>query len=129
MALTNNGRNYMAGAVVANPSTLFDASNAYIGVGGGAGASDVFDAAENDLQGASKLRKIVDSAPGIATNVLTFVATFGTSEANYEWEEWGIFNHTSAGDMLNRVVEAPTLGTKTSAQSWEITCTLTVNAA
>jgi hypothetical protein len=129
MALTNAGRNYMAGAVIANPTTLYDVTNAYIGVGGGAGATDVFDATENDLQGASKFRQVVDSAPGISTNVLDFVATFGTANANFEWVEWGVFNHASAGDMLNRVVESPTLGTKTSAQSWEITCTLTVNAA
>ena len=129
MALTNAGRNYFASAVIQNPTTLFSAANAHIGVGGGVGASDVFDATETDLQGASKTRKIVDSAPGLATNVLTFVATFGTGDANYEWVEWGVFNASAAGTMLNRVVEAPTLGTKTSAQSWEITCTLTVNAA
>lgn len=129
MALTNGGRDYMAGAVIANPTTLFSAANARIGVGGGVGSDDVFDETETDLQGASLFRQIVDSAPGLATNVLTFVATFGTANANYEWVEWGVFNAAAAGLMLNRVVESPTLGTKTSAQSWEITCTLTVNAA
>lgn len=129
MALTNAGRNYFASAVIQNPTTLFSAANAHIGVGAHTSTMPVFNASQTDLQGTSTARKIVDSAPGLATNVLTFVATFGTGDANFEWEEWGVFNHATTGTMLNRVVESPTLGTKTSAQSWEITCTLTVNAA
>lgn len=128
MALTNAGRDYLAGAIVANPSTLYDASNAYIGVGD---STTAFSAAHTDLQApTNKLRKLVDSAPTNApANEVEFVATFSTAQANFAWNEWGIFNHASAGTMLNRVYENPSLGTKTSAQSWEITCTLTVNAA
>lgn len=126
MALVNSGRDYLASAIVANPSTLFDASNAHIGVGNGTAATTT---GMTDLTGISKTRQIVDTAPTINTNVLTFVATFGTSKANFAWEEWGIFNASSAGIMLNRVQENPSLGTKTVAQSWEITATLTVNAA
>ena len=128
MALVNTGRNYMANAVIANPTTLFDATNATIGVGSSSAATT---AAMTNLQHATnKAYKVVDSAPTIATNVLTFVATFGTGVANFAWEEWGVFNSAgvtpTGGDiMLNRKNEA--LGTKTSAQSWEITCTLTVS--
>jgi hypothetical protein len=62
--------------------------------------------------------------PTRATNVLTFRSTAGTSVANFAWEEWGVFNGSSGGTMLSRKVES--LGTKTSAQSWEITASLTV---
>jgi hypothetical protein len=125
MALVNTGRNYMANALIANPTTLFDVTNATIGVGT---SSTAYAATQTDLLG-TKAYSVVDSAPTIATNVLTFVATFGTSEANFAWNEWGVFNSAgvapTGGDiMLNRKVES--LGTKTSAQSWEITATLTV---
>lgn len=126
MPLVNGGRNFMANALIANPTTLFDATNATIGVGT---STTAYSASHTDLQG-TKAYKVVDSAPGISTNVLTFVATFGTAEANFAWQEWGIFNSAgvapTGGDiMLNRKVES--LGTKTAAQSWEITATLTVN--
>lgn len=126
MSLVNSGRNYLAGAIIAAPATLFNAANAHIGVGNGVSATTT---GMTDLTGTSKARQIVDTAPGIATNVLTFVATFGTGAANFAWEEWGVFNASTAGIMLNRVQEDPSLGTKTVAQSWEITATLTVNAA
>ena len=127
MALLNTGRNYMANALIANPTTLFDVTNATIGVGN---SSTVYGATDTNLIGASKAYEVVDIAPTIATNVLTFVATFGTGVANFAWEEWGVFNSAgvtpTGGDiMLNRKVES--LGTKTTAQSWEITATLTVN--
>jgi hypothetical protein len=59
--------------------------------------------------------------------VLTFRASFGTSEANFAWNEWGIFNAATGGTMMTRKVES--LGTKTSSQSWQITTTITVGIA
>ena len=58
---------------------------------------------------------------------LTFRSLFGTGDANFAWNEWGVFNASSSGTMLNRKVES--LGTKTSAQSWQLTVTLTIAAA
>jgi hypothetical protein len=103
--------------------TPFNAANAHLGVGN---STTAFSAAHTDLQGASKTRKIVDSAPGLATNVMTFVATFGTGDANHAWDEVGVFNASSAGVMLCRVVQA--LGTKASG-TWVLTHTVTVAAA
>ena len=123
MPLTTAGRNYMANAIVANPATLFDTANAHIGVGDS--AVGFLDTHTNLQAVTNKLRKVVDSAPGFGTNVATFVSTFSTSEANWAWQEWGIFNHVSTGTMLCRKVES--LGTKTSAQSWQITATITVS--
>lgn len=129
MALTNAGRNLIADILVGTEGTspnVFDNTNAYIGVGDSVTA---FDAAQTDLQaGANKLRKGMEATyPDIATNVLTFRSLFGTSEANFAWNEWAVFNAAAAGTMLNRKVES--LGTKTSAQSWQITVDITVNAA
>lgn len=126
MPLTNAGRNEFAAAIIGAAAIAFNNANAYIGAGNSSGA---FAASQTDLQGGSTQRKGMDSTyPQRVANVLTFRATFSTSEANFQWLEWGVFNGTSAtGAMLNRAIES--LGLKTSAQSWQITSTLTVVAA
>jgi hypothetical protein len=125
MALTNAGRDFLAAAAVESV-TLFNNANSYLGVGD---STTAFSAAHTDLQAASnKLRKAMDATyPQRSSNVLTFRSTFGTSEANFAWEEWGTFNASSGGTMLNRKVES--LGTKANTQSWQFTATLTLTAA
>jgi hypothetical protein len=126
MALTTAGRNHIAQALIGEAVTAFSNANAHIGAGD---STTAFNAAQTDLVAATnKTRKAMDATyPTRSTNVLTFRSTFGTSDANYAWEEWAVFNGSSAGTMLNRKVES--LGTKTSAQSWQITAALTVTAA
>ena len=122
--LTNAGRDFIAQDIIGESVTEFNNANAHIGVGD---SSTAFSAAQTDLQAASnKLRKAMDATyPTRATNVLTFRSTFATGEANFAWNEWGVFNGSSGGTMLNRKVES--LGTKTSAQSWQMTVDLTIN--
>jgi len=106
--------------------TAFNNANSYIGVGDSTTAHAV---GQTDLQAATnKLRKAMDATyPSGATNVITFRSTFATTDANYAWQEWGVFNASCAGTMMNRKVES--LGTKTSAQSWQFTVTLTFTTA
>lgn len=109
--------------------TYFNNGNAYIGVGDSSTAAA---ATQTDLQAASnKLRKAMDATYPQHTDATTsgaasivFRSTFTTSDANYAWAEWGIFNGSTGGRMLNRKVES--LGTKTSAASWVFTCTLSI---
>ena len=125
MALLNSGRDHIAQDLVGEAVTEFNNANSYLCVGNGTTA---FNAAQTDLQGASKLRKAMDATyPQRTNNVLTFRSTFGTSEANFAWEEWGVANDPTAGTLLNRKVE--TLGTKNSNQTWQFTVDITVNAA
>lgn len=127
MALTTAGRNFIAAAIINDSSpTFFTNANAYLGVGD---STTAFSAAHTDLQASSnKFRQaMVSSYPTIATNVLTFRSLFATGDANFSWQEWGVFNAGSSGTMLSRKVED--LGTKTSAQSWQLTAALTVTAA
>ena len=123
MGLTQAFRNHVASVAAGGVVTAFNAANAHIGVGDSATA---FVSSQTDLQAATnKLRKAQDAGyPTQAANVLTFRATYGTAEANWAWNEWGVFNANSGGTMLNRKVES--LGTKTSAQSWQITATVTL---
>jgi len=126
MAITNTGAILAAQCLINDTPTFLTNANAYLGVGDSATA---FSAAHTDLQAATnKVRKAQDATyPTRSTNVLTFRSTFGTSDANFVWAEWGTFNASSSGTMFQRKVEA--LGTKTSAQTWVLTGTITVAAA
>jgi hypothetical protein len=126
MAVTNFGVNHICSGIIGASITAFSNANAAIGVGD---SSTVFAATQNDLQASSnKLRVAMDvTFPTQATNVLTFQSTFTTGQANFAWQEWGVFNGTANGIMLSRKVES--LGTKTSAQSWQINAALTFTAA
>jgi hypothetical protein len=92
-------------------------------------SSAVFAQTQTDLQASTnKLRKGMDSTyPTRSSGTLTFRSTFATSDANYPWNEWGVFDAMSAGVMYGRKQES--LGTKTSAQTWQLTATITVAAA
>lgn len=60
---------------------------------------------------------------------IVFAATFPTTDGNFAWAEFGIDQGTTAGTaasvatMLNRGLASP--GTKTSAQTWNVTVTIT----
>jgi hypothetical protein len=111
--------------------TFFNNGNAAIGCGDSSTAAA---ATQTDMQAASnKLRKAMDATfpthtDGVIVGAasIVFKSTFATSDANWVWNEWGVFNSPTAatGRMLNRKVEA--LGTKTSAASWAFTVTLTL---
>lgn len=105
-------------------ATPYTNANANIGVGDSSTAASV---SQTDLQAASnKLRKAMDATyPTVSNGVYTFRSTFATTDANFAWAEWAIFNAASTGRMLNRAVAS--LGTKTSAQSWQFTVTITIS--
>ncbi len=110
--------------------TYFNNGNAYIGVGDSAtAAADT----QTDLQASTnKLRKAQDATYPLHTDTtgtagsksITYKSTYGTSDANFAWQEWGIFNASTGGRMLNRKVES--LGTKTSSATWVLTITLSL---
>jgi hypothetical protein len=109
--------------------TYFNNANAHIGVGANSGtaAADT----QTDLQ-TTPTRKAMDATYPLHTDTtgtagsksITFRSTFATGDANIAWNEWGVFNASTGGRMLNRKVES--LGTKTSAATWVITITLSL---
>ncbi|WP_298799979.1 hypothetical protein [Pseudonocardia sp. 73-21] len=125
-SLIGNGSGAAGGAL-----TYFNNANAAIGAGDSTTAAA---ATQTDLQAATnKLRKGMDATyplhtDGVtsASNVITFRSTFGTAEANFDWQEVGIFNSATAatGRMLNRKTQA--IGVKTSSISRVITATITL---
>ncbi len=124
--LTNVGRDHFATDLIGLSVTEFNNASAHLGVGD---STDAFDKADTDLQAASnKFRRPMEATfPSVpsAANILVFRSLFGTGEANFAWEEWAIFNALAAGTMLSRKVE--NLGTKTAAQSFQLTVTITVD--
>lgn len=115
--------------------TYFNNGNAAIGVGDSSTAAA---ATQTNLQGAAsptnRIRKAQNATYPQHTDATTsgaasiiFQSTFSTSEANFTWNEWGLFNSATdgTGRMLNRRVV--NLGTKTSAAAWDFTITLTLS--
>lgn len=120
MALTTAGVTHLARALVGQ-GAFFDATNARIGVGNGDGA---FAVGQTDLLGASRVRKAMDPGyPIVDAPTVTFRSTFAPNEANFAWNEWGVFNAETGGVMLNRVVESN--GTKQSNQTWVLEVDIT----
>jgi hypothetical protein len=135
MAFVNLARDMLADAISGGTSyTKFNNANSYLGVGNSATA---YAAAQTNLQAAgagSALRKAMDATyPQRTANALVYRSTFSTSDANFAWNEWGLFNGAGAGDpptgaeMLNRL--ASSLGTKTAAATWILEVTITITLA
>ena len=123
MPATTVGRNALAGLMIGE-GNVFNNANARIGVGDGTSS---FGAGQTDLQGSNTFRKVMMASfpnRNEGDNILRFRSSFSTSEANFAWQEWGVFNAASGGTMFNRRVVS--LGTKTSAQTWEFTVDLTI---
>lgn len=110
--------------------TYFNNGNAHIGVGDSNTAAA---ATQTDLQASTnKLRKAQEATypqhtDGVVSGSASIVyrSVFGSSDANFAWEEFGIFNGSSGGRMLNRKVQA--LGTKVAGTTWTFTVTLSLS--
>jgi len=120
--LIGNGTSTAAQAL-----TFFNNANARIGVGdsttAAADTQTALQAATNKLFKAmdAPFPSHSDSTGTAGSKSITFKSTFGTADANFAWQEWGIDNGTR---LLNRKVES--LGTKTSAATWALTITLSL---
>lgn len=121
--LTTSGAQALASLTIADGVyPTYASATAYIGVGDSVTA---FSTVQTDLQAASnKLRKSATASRSTVT--LTFSAAFETSEANYAWNEVGVFNAASSGTMLVRKVAV--IGTKTSAERWTLDITVAYSA-
>lgn len=121
--LVTNGLQLLEDALIGVAITAFSNANARIGVGDSSTAAAV---GQTDLVAATnKLRKAMDATfPSRAGTTLSFKSSFTTGEANFAWNEWGIFNAASgATSMLNRKVES--LGTKSSG-TWTLQGDITI---
>lgn len=120
--VVNNGKNLAL-------DRLFGLSGAVaitsVGVGINSAAATVADTRLDAGVTGSVLVKTADAGTARAAQVVTIKATFSTSEANFNWNEAGLFNGNTNGTsvMFNRVVIGPF--NKTSAVSIIYTTTVT----
>lgn len=114
MGATNTGAIKVATLVAADGTY-------YVGAGNSATA---FAASQTDLQGTGTRKSATNSR---TSNTVTYTAVFGTSDANYAWNELGLFDAATSGTMLCRKVVS--LPTKTSSESWTINLEVVFAAA
>lgn len=123
--LLNEGINEFWTIVCSAGGTKFDNGNSYTAVGNSATAADP---AQTGLLGGSKLYKAMDATyPTYGTSQkAVFKSTYGSSDANFAWEEFTVANGDSdASKNLNRKVSSQ--GTKQSGQTWELTLEITLS--
>jgi hypothetical protein len=120
--LLNSGIDEMWDLIIGDSANHFNNAGAQIGVGDSSTAAA---ATQTDLQASTnKTYKGMETGyPTSTSQQATFKASFGTSEANYAWNEWVVKQSTS-GKCLNRKVES--LGTKTSG-TWTLEVTVTLS--
>jgi hypothetical protein len=115
-----------------NRAAFLSSANAYIGIGNGTAPAS---ATDTNLTGTNKFFKAMDSgypqAPSFdptGSRAVTFLSTFGTTEANFAWNEVGLANAdltTNAnGILFNRANVS--WGTKTSNDTWAVAVMLRV---
>lgn len=119
--LLTSGVTLIWNLVVGAAGTPFNAANARLAIG----TSTTAAAASQTTLVAEAARQIVDSAPTVSTNQVSFVATFGTGSANVSWQETCVVNAATAGTLMNRLVA--NFGTKTSSASWTYTHSLSLS--
>lgn len=103
--------------------TKWDNSNARLGVGDSNTAEN---ASQTGLQAASnKTFKAMDATyPQRSGQTAEWRATFGSSEANYAWEEYTVVNASDdSGVNLNRKIASK--GTKSSGETWVLSLQIT----
>ena len=125
--LLNNGIARLLDLLIGAGGQALDATHCRIGVGDSTTAAS---AAQTDLQAATNKYFKLCSSVTRASQTITVVASFGSSQGNFAWEEWGIDFGTADGTtvtapLLNRKVT--TMGTKASGSTWQLTVTITVS--
>lgn len=106
-------------------ATAFSNANAYLGVGDSSTAES---AAHTGLQAVTnKLYKAMEATyPQVSGSTITWRSVFGSTDANYAWNEFTIANGNSDASVnLNRKVSAQ--GTKASGQTWTFDLVLTLS--
>jgi len=113
------GINFLWNCVTSGNCSPPFGSQAQICVGNGTTAPS---ASQTGLTGSQTFCQTQDPGyPIVNQNQVTFEATFGPNDANFDWEEWGVSNGQV---FLNRAQVS--LGTKSFPQTWIFQVTLSI---
>jgi hypothetical protein len=118
MGMTTAFRNIIPSLISGGATNHYDTTNGYFCVGT---STQAFSAADTDMIAGGVRKQLTTVTP--SSNVLTVSTSYGTSDANQAWNEWGIANASTSGTLMCRKQEG--LGTKASGQTWVPTATIT----
>ncbi|MGA8903701.1 MAG: hypothetical protein WB661_01690 [Candidatus Bathyarchaeia archaeon] len=124
--LLNSGINVAWGLICGAGGTAFDNTHAYIGVGDSSASPS--DATKTGIQAATnRLNKAMDATYPLAaaSQAEVWRSTFGTSDANFAWNEITVSDANDFTHALNRLVSA--MGTKASGATWIAALTITLS--
>jgi len=111
-------------AGLSSPPNAWSNTYAYLGVGDSTTAAV---ATQTDLQASTNYTYVgmQSGYPSQSSQTLSWQSSFGSSSANYAWNEFVISNASSkgSGTCINRLVSSQ--GTKTSGQTWVLTLQIT----
>jgi hypothetical protein len=122
----NEGLQLLIGLIAGtsgDTGNAWDNGHAYLGVGDSNTAPA---ASQTGLQASTnKTYKAMDTSyPTRSNQTCTWQATFGSSDANYSWQEYTVVNaSTDTGKNLNRCIADK--GTKASGETWVLQLSIT----
>jgi hypothetical protein len=129
--LTTAGIGRIATLLNAGTGNKISSTTARVGVGNGGGTAAIGDTDLSASAGSAN-RWFQTCTVTTPSNVLTFAATFGSSDGNFAWNEFGIDIDTatvSSGNTVGAVLlnhkTSIAQGTKASGQTWNATATVT----
>lgn len=127
--VTNAGWTRLMNLLIGTGSTqAMDATHTRIGVGDSTTTETYTDTALGAAT--NKLYKLVTGAGTLGTRTLAFAASFGSSEANWAWNEFGLdigatADSTTVAAVFFNHKAGIAQGTKASGQTWSATATIT----
>lgn len=124
MPLVRVGRDRIAGLMVGTETCHWGDAKATIWV---ASSTAAHSGATTWLNSAGVAATMEAGFPAIASNIIQFRGVYSTAQANFQWEQWAINTATASGaGVLMNIAAQQVLGTKTSAQSWQLTACVSV---
>lgn len=123
--LLNEGVALLEDLLIGAAGTTFSNANAFIGVGDSSTAELATDTGLNAAT--NKLYKAMDATfPSRASQTVTWRSTFGTTDANFTWNEWTVANGSSnAATNLNHKTAA--MGSKAAGSTWTLSVSVTIS--
>lgn len=130
--ITDAGWNLMMACTAGTPGTLFSATVGRVGVGDGTTSPAYTDTDLSAAAGSGHRQfKLINAAPTVGaghSDGLVFVSAFGSSSANFHWQEFGTDQGTADGTTVTAVLfnhGLSDMGTKVAGQTWVATETIT----
>lgn len=127
--ITNGGWTRIMSLLTGGGGQVLDDTHTRIGVGDGDTSEDY---ANTNLAGGNKWWEPVTGVGTLGTRTLTFQASFGSSVANFDWDEFGIdvtSGTASAGNTVGALLfnrrAGIAQGTKANGQVWSASAVLT----